>query len=72
MLAKETGWSEQFLMWELPLHRLHQYYHAALRACDVWTVIPYPDRKVVTDNAFEMINKIIEADNSDIDDDSDD
>jgi hypothetical protein len=38
MLARETGWSERFLLWELPLERLLQYQHCALRAHDVWTV----------------------------------
>jgi hypothetical protein len=37
-LARETGWSEHFIFWELPLARLLQYQHCALRAHDVWTV----------------------------------
>jgi hypothetical protein len=37
-LARETGWSERFIFWELPLSRLLQYQHCALRAHDVWTV----------------------------------
>ncbi|MBU3665283.1 MAG: hypothetical protein FGM15_05320 [Chthoniobacterales bacterium] len=38
MLAKATGWSESFILWELPLARLIAYEHANLRANDVWTV----------------------------------
>ncbi len=38
MLAKATGWQEQFVLWELPLVRLLGYEHANLRANDVWTV----------------------------------
>ena len=44
-LARETGWPEHFIFWELPLARLLQYQHCALRAHDVWTtpVAPAPD-----------------------------
>ncbi len=38
MLAKATGWQEQFILWDLPLVRLLGYEHANLRASDVWTV----------------------------------
>ena len=37
-LARETGWPEHLIFWELPLARLLQYQHCALRAYDVWTV----------------------------------
>lgn len=39
-LAKETGWPERELLWEIPFARLLQYYHAALRSHDLWTVPP--------------------------------
>lgn len=39
-LARETGWTEHFILWELPLHRALAYQHAALRAHGVWTVSP--------------------------------
>jgi hypothetical protein len=39
-LAKETGWSEQFLLWELPMSRALQYYHAALWSNGQWTIEP--------------------------------
>jgi hypothetical protein len=41
-LARETGWPEQFIVWELPLARLLQYQHCALRAHDAWTVSVAP------------------------------
>ena len=41
-LARETGWSEGFLIWELPLPRALQYYHCALRSALAWTVEPGP------------------------------
>lgn len=39
-LARETGWSESYILWELPLHRALAYQHAALRSHGVWTVTP--------------------------------
>jgi hypothetical protein len=37
-VAKETGWKERFIAWELPIVRALEYYHAALWANGVWTV----------------------------------
>ena len=37
-LAKETGWSEAELLWEIPCHRVNAYWHACLRSHDIWTV----------------------------------
>jgi len=39
-LAKETGWSEHFILWELPFARALEYYHAALWSNGAWTVKP--------------------------------
>jgi hypothetical protein len=39
-LARETGWSEPFILWELPLSRALQYHHCTLRASLAWTVAP--------------------------------
>ncbi len=39
-MARETGWPEAFLLWQLPLPRALQYYHCALRASLAWTVPP--------------------------------
>jgi hypothetical protein len=48
-LARETGWPEHFILWELPLARLLHYQHCALRANDVWTVPPGPPTGDVVD-----------------------
>lgn len=39
-LARETGWPENYILWQLPLHRAMAYQHAALRSHGVWTVTP--------------------------------
>jgi hypothetical protein len=39
-LARETGWSRDFILWELPLDEVLQYNHSALRAANCWTVPP--------------------------------
>ncbi len=44
-LARETGWSRDFILWELPLDEVLQYNHCALRAANCWTVPPMPDAK---------------------------
>jgi hypothetical protein len=40
MLAKETGWSEEFIFVSLPLSRALQYRHAILRRSGLWTLKP--------------------------------
>ncbi len=37
-LARETGWPESFILWELPFARALQYHHCALRSNGVWTI----------------------------------
>lgn len=37
-VAKETGWPERFIAWDLPIVRAMEYYHAALWSNGVWTV----------------------------------
>ena len=38
-MAEKTGWSEHFLLWELPLVRLLAYEHCALATSEgLWTV----------------------------------
>jgi hypothetical protein len=44
-LARETGWSRDFILWELALSEVLQYNHCALRAMNCWTVKPMPDGK---------------------------
>jgi hypothetical protein len=71
MLAEKTGWSENFILWELPLHRLYQYYHAALRAVDAWTVMPMPAPTGMANATLAAIAATIEADNEAMDDEGD-
>jgi len=42
-LARETGWSRDFILWELSLAEVLQYNHCALRVLGCWTVPPMPD-----------------------------
>ncbi|XHR30911.1 MAG: hypothetical protein ACFUZC_10170 [Chthoniobacteraceae bacterium] len=42
-LARETGWSRDFILWDLPLDEALQYHHCALRAANCWTVPSIPD-----------------------------
>lgn len=37
-LADKTGWNERFILWELPLCRALEYYHAVLWSNGAWTV----------------------------------
>ena len=57
MLAKATGWSESFIIWQLPLVRLLAYEHANLRANDVWTV----RRKAVSERSLAPIRQFFDA-----------
>jgi hypothetical protein len=57
MLAKATGWSESFIIWQLPLVRLLAYEHANLRANDVWTV----RRKAVNERSLAPIRQFFDA-----------
>jgi hypothetical protein len=40
MIAEKTGWREDFILWELPLHRALAYQHCALWSGGAWTVEP--------------------------------
>ena len=44
-LARETGWSRDFILWELALSEVLQYNHCALRVMNYWTVKPMLDGK---------------------------
>jgi len=44
-LARDTGWSRNFILWELSLDEALQYNHCALRAMNCWTVKPMLDGK---------------------------
>ena len=55
-------------MWELPLHRLYQYYHTALRSNDVWTVVAMPNDKKTSskvNDALDAVAKLAQADMED-------
>jgi hypothetical protein len=47
-LARETGWSEDVLMYEIPFARLLKYYHAAIWANGAWTRKPVEKGKVIS------------------------
>jgi hypothetical protein len=42
-LARETGWSRDFILWGLSLDEALQYHHCALRGANCWTVPPMPN-----------------------------
>lgn len=67
MLASATGWTEHFILWDLPLERLLAYEHANLRSKDVWTV----SRKPVTQTALPSMVGFFDAATSTDDDDDD-
>lgn len=50
-LAHNTAWSEEQILWEVPLSRALQYWHAWLYSQGVWTVPKAPP-------ADEMIDKL--------------
>jgi hypothetical protein len=37
-LASKLSWSEDFILWKLPLERALQYWHAAVFSAGGWTV----------------------------------
>jgi hypothetical protein len=41
-VSSNTGWAESFIMWDLPLSRALQYWHAWLYSQGVWTVAKRP------------------------------
>jgi hypothetical protein len=65
MLATHTGWTERFILWELPLERLVAYEHSFLRSKDVWTVRHAP----ITPQKLEAVAGFFDASPSEDDDD---
>ena len=64
MLAKETGWSEEFILWELPLSRALQYYHCALQAAKLWTLEPVTAARIeemVPDSLLSYIDGLVDS-----------
>ena len=39
-IARDTGWTEDYIIWRLPLVRALQYYHCALQGANLWTLEP--------------------------------
>jgi len=65
-LASQTGWSEDFIVWELPFDRAVQYQHAALYANGAWTVPAGQNNR----NAFnDLLAEIDKEHNLQIDED---
>lgn len=40
LIARYSGWSEHFILWELPLSRAYAYAHAYMRLHGIKTVRP--------------------------------
>lgn len=63
-IAKDTGWSEQHILWHLPLARALQYYHCALQAADLWTLEPVTAEKIeamVPDSLLNYIDGLVDS-----------
>ena len=52
-LARETGWSEDFIMRRAPLARLLRYYHAAAWGQGAWT------RKIATEEQRKGVDEVL-------------
>jgi hypothetical protein len=67
-IARDTGWSEEFILWQLPLPRALQYYHCALQAAGLWTLEP-PDpqaaREMVSPDLLAHIDALVDAQGDD-------
>jgi hypothetical protein len=61
-LAKETGWTENFILWELPMSRALQYYHAALWSNGAWTVPPREAPRAELEQLFQAFDNLSESD----------
>jgi hypothetical protein len=53
MIAKFTGWTEQFILWELPMARGNAYCHAFMRLENVSTEPANADSDII-----KMIDEI--------------
>jgi hypothetical protein len=63
-IAKDTGWSEKHILWELPLSRALQYYHCALQAANLWTLEPVTAAKLeemVPDSLLSYIDELVDS-----------
>jgi hypothetical protein len=57
-IAKDTGWSESFIIWKLPMARSLQYYHCALQAANLWTLEPPTEEAILALAPDELIGLI--------------
>ena len=67
-IAKDTGWSEDFIIWRLPMARALQYYHCSLQAANLWTLEP-PTQETMQALAPDELIGIIDRMVDDADDD---
>ena len=61
-IARDTGWPEEFILWQLPLARGLQYYHCALQSANLWTLEPTTGdtiRELVPDSLIGYIDQLV-------------
>lgn len=56
-LARETGWTEEHILWRVPLTRALQYYHGALFYHGAQTVPPVEDARQIFERMAELLPK---------------
>lgn len=54
LIAKHTGWSEDFILWDLSLNRGNAYCHAIMRINNVKT-------QWASENKVDLLRKAIDA-----------
>jgi hypothetical protein len=62
-IAKDTGWSEDFIIWKLPMARALQYYHCSLQAANLWTLEPPTEetmQALAPDALIGLIDRMID------------
>jgi hypothetical protein len=62
-IAKDTGWSEDFIIWRLPMARALQYYHCSLQAANLWTLEPPTEetmQALAPDALIGLIDRMID------------
>ena len=67
-IAKDTVWSEDFIIWRLPMARALQYYHCALQAANLWTLEPPTEASIqalAPDELIGIIDRMVDDDHDD-------
>lgn len=62
-IAKDTGWSEEFIIWRLPMARALQYYHCSLQAANLWTLEPPTEESMqalAPDDLIGLIDRMVD------------